>query len=63
MKKKMLPPSYFMLHFILIFILHFLLPQKRLVPFPYNYLGIVLIIFGSWLNLWTDNLFKVKKQQ
>jgi len=37
---------------------HFIIPNKKIIPFPYNHLGWLLIIAGIILNLWADNLFK-----
>ncbi len=53
------PPDYFMVLLIISIILHFILPLKKIVSFPYNYSGILLISFGIYLNLWVH--FKYKK--
>ena len=60
-KKKPLPPTYFMTSLILEIGLHFVVPINQLYRTPYRYLGIIPIIFGIVLNLWTDNLFKKKE--
>ena len=63
MKKqsKILPPTYFYLLLILSIIFHFLLPLVVIIKPPLSYLGIIPIILGIYLNIWTDKLFKTKK--
>lgn len=58
--KKLLPPTYFWLA-ILLSLLTLLLPLNKIISFPYTLLGVLLIIFGSIINIVTDNLFKEKK--
>jgi protein-S-isoprenylcysteine O-methyltransferase Ste14 len=58
MKTKLQPPAYFFASLLLVIGLHFALPLTRIVVYPYRYLGLVLIVFGVFLNLWTDSLFK-----
>jgi len=52
------PPTYFLICLLLALVLHFVLPLKQLIHFPYTLIGIVLLVIGIWLNIWTDNLFK-----
>ena len=63
MKKqsKISPPTYFYLLIILLIIIHFLLPIILIIKPPFSYLGIIPIIIGIYLNIWTDKLFKTKK--
>lgn len=61
MKKILNPPAYLFTFLILGLFLHFVFPIKKLVYFPWNLLGIVLIVFGSVLNVWADSLFKKEK--
>ncbi|MCD6162180.1 MAG: isoprenylcysteine carboxylmethyltransferase family protein [candidate division Zixibacteria bacterium] len=56
--RKPLPPTYFITSLILTAALHLFLPVIQLIHSPYRYGGIILIIFGIWINLRTDNLFK-----
>jgi protein-S-isoprenylcysteine O-methyltransferase Ste14 len=53
-----MPPTYFFALLLLSVMLHFILPVTQLIYFPYRYLGIVLIVFGAAINIWTDRLFK-----
>lgn len=56
--KKLMPTSYFLILLILLILSHFTLPIVKLNYSPYNYTGIVLILFGGLINLWTDALLK-----
>ena len=58
---KKLPPTYFIILFLLSIGLHFIFPIRNIIFHPYNYLGFIFIIFGSVINLWADSLFKKKK--
>ncbi|MCD6308306.1 MAG: isoprenylcysteine carboxylmethyltransferase family protein [Candidatus Latescibacteria bacterium] len=58
MMKKIMPPSYFFALLIFSIGAHFLLPVAKIVRPPLSYIGILLIIFGATINLWTDSLFK-----
>jgi len=61
MKKNIMPPTYFFVLLITSIIIHFIAPIKKIIPHPYHYAGIVLIIFGLAINILTDNLFKKHK--
>lgn len=61
--RKILPPTYFMIYLLLSIALHFVLPFAQLIPSPYNYSGIVLILLGVALNIWADQLFKKKQTE
>ena len=53
-----LPPTYYFIYAIIEIPLHFLVPIKKFIPFPYDLIGIPLILVGFWLNIWTDQIFK-----
>ena len=59
--KKIFPPTHFFTYLFLSVLLHFLLPIKQIIHPPLTYLGWLLIISGSVLNIWTDQLFKKHK--
>ena len=59
--KRFLPPTHFFTYLIISVILHLILPIKQIISFPYNLLGIILIIAGIILNLWADRIFKDQK--
>jgi len=56
--KRIMPPTYFMVLLALSILLHFLFPLVRFSYSPYNYIGALLIIFGIFLNLKADAIFK-----
>jgi len=58
MKKKILPPAYFMSAILLIAIVHFTIPVLKIINFPWNLTGILLLILGGILNLIADKSFK-----
>jgi len=57
-KKMIMPPTYFMILLIISIALHFIFPIKRIIPFPYNHFGWILIAIGITLNIWADRIFK-----
>lgn len=61
MKKRILPPTYFLVLLAVTICLHFILPVKKNIISPYNYFGILLICAGIWLNIHADKLFKNKQ--
>ena len=44
--QKILPPVYFFLSLVIMFLLHYLLPLFNLIPLPYSNVGIPLILTG-----------------
>jgi protein-S-isoprenylcysteine O-methyltransferase Ste14 len=60
-KPKTIPPLYFYLGIILIISINILFPNFRLIIYPYNLIGIILIIFGFYLNSLAWKLFKQNK--
>ena len=61
MKHKILPPTYFYSFLGLSIILRFIFPIKQVIFLPWSYLGSLPIIFGIYLNIWADRLFKQHK--
>ena len=59
--KKVLPPTYFFLTVLLCIILHLFVPVKKIAAFPLNQLGLIFILIGIVLNLWTDKMFSKEK--
>ncbi len=57
--RKIMPPSYFYLLLIILLITHFVFPKVSWIPSPIRYIGILPILYGIILNLWTDHLFKI----
>ena len=56
--KKVLPPTYFFAAIILMMLLHFLLPKRQLIMFPWRFLGLVPIAVGAYIDISADRLFK-----
>jgi len=55
---KIHPPAYLLTCLIISVLIHFILPLYNVIGFPYNLLGIILIIAGIALNIWADQIFK-----
>ena len=60
-KNKIQPPTFFLIYLVLAIVLHILLPIVKIIFFPLNLFGVILIILGILINLWADNAFKKKK--
>jgi protein-S-isoprenylcysteine O-methyltransferase Ste14 len=56
-KPKVLPPTYFLIALLAIPLLHFLLPLLKVIPSPWNLLGILFILVGILFELTADRLF------
>ncbi|MCK4673135.1 DUF1295 domain-containing protein, partial [candidate division WOR-3 bacterium] len=59
-KRKLEPPTYFLIYLLLTIGLHFILSVMQLIYAPYRFIGILLLGIGIWLNMWADGLFKKK---
>jgi len=59
--KKIMPPTYFLIALLLAVSLHLIWPMVKIIKFPYNWSGVILIIVGGWLAIWADNIFKKRK--
>jgi len=57
-EKSPLPPTYFIILLLLSIGLHFIFPIKTIIPFPFNFLGFIFIVFGSVINILADSLLK-----
>ena len=56
-----MPPMIFYGFILLSIILNLFLPIKKLIVQPYNYLGIVLVLFGLLIDVWAWMLFRRRK--
>jgi len=52
------PPAFLFASILAMVILHFTWPVARLIPTPWNGIGILLIAFGAVWNIRADRLFK-----
>ena len=57
-KSRLLPPTYFYSILIIAIISHFLYPITMLIKQPYSFIGIIIVVIGILLNIWTDVIFK-----
>lgn len=60
-RKQLLPPACFFIAILLMGAAHFLVPVRKVIPPPYNYLGALLVLVGLVLNIWSSNLFNKAK--
>jgi len=60
-ERKTLPPTYFMIFIGLSLISRFFIPLYGIIGYPWNLSGLVLIVFGIWLDLSADRKFKSVK--
>ncbi len=56
-RERIMPTTYFLVSIVLMVLLHFFCPIRQLVPSPYNYAGIPLILVGVLVNIWASHLF------
>ena len=59
--KRVLPPTYLFVSIGTMAALHFLLPLKRIILFPFNLLGAIPLALGIAFNLIADRAFKKNK--
>ena len=56
--KQLLPPTYLLIALIVMVILHFTFPGIKLIPLPWNLLGLIPLIIGGGLNFVADGAFR-----
>ena len=56
--KKIMPPTFFFIFLMIAVLIHFVLPILQLINYPLNWSGLLFILAGGILNIWTDRLFK-----
>ncbi|TFG74771.1 MAG: isoprenylcysteine carboxylmethyltransferase family protein [Thermodesulfobacteriales bacterium] len=61
MKKKIMPDGYFTILLLLSILIHYMYPIVNLVLYPYNLIGIILIIAGIVITLITNFALLKKK--
>ncbi len=55
------PPVYFFLYLAIAIALHFVLPIAKIISYPYNLVGFLLIAFGLVINIKASMLFFERK--
>ena len=58
---KLTPAGVFLVLLLISIITHFILPIKEIIQFPYNYIGMGIIVLGIVFNFLEYNLFKRNK--
>jgi len=58
---KVLPPRIFQLAIVAIIVIHFVIPIKYLYDSLIRFIGVIPILTGTYLNIYTDILFKKRK--
>ncbi len=56
--KKIMPTTYLLIAILLCLLVHFVAPIRYLIPWPWNLLGILPLLFGILINLAADRAFK-----
>ena len=56
---KILPPTYFFVYLVGALVLHYFIPQLKVLPLPYTLFGLVPVSFGIMLNIWANSLFQL----
>ena len=60
-RKPVLPPTYLWTAMIVMVALHFRVPVKRIIPFPWDLLGVLPLALGAALNIIADKAFRAAK--
>ena len=56
--RRILPPVYFFAALAMIPLLHFFVPSPRLLPVPWNLIGLLLLPLGAFLTLFANGAFR-----
>lgn len=56
--KKILPPTYLWVSIVVMVALYFVFPGTRIIPSPWNWLGLIPLALGMAINVVADNTFK-----
>lgn len=57
-EKRLLPPVYLLIAILLVIVLHLAVPLGRIIPAPWNLLGIVPLAAGILINVIADRAFR-----
>lgn len=55
--KQIMPPTYFWIYFVLS-VLMFFIPIGHFLSFPWNLIGLPLIVIGLLIAVWVESIFK-----
>ena len=56
-KNSILPPTYLIIAILLMVGLFLIFPGIVIVPCPWNFIGLIPLVFGVWINLAADKSF------
>ena len=56
-KNSILPPTYLLIAVLLMVGLFLIFPGIVIVPSPWNFIGLIPLVFGVWINLAADKSF------
>jgi len=59
-KNQIMPPTYFYIFLVVMVVLHFIFPIKKIIFSPYTYLGWLVVVFGAGIDIWAWVLFRKK---
>ena len=59
--QKLMPTTYLFVAVLLTIALHYLMPISYVVHPPWNFFGIIPVVFGVWINLSADQAFRKEK--
>lgn len=57
-RRPIYPPVYLLTSVVLMVALHLLAPVRQVVPAPWRYMGVILIVAGPWVVLWAAGIFR-----
>jgi protein-S-isoprenylcysteine O-methyltransferase Ste14 len=57
-RPRVLPPAYFYLSLMTMLALHFLFPVLKIIPSPWNVIGVIFLVAGIALSLMGDGAFR-----
>jgi len=60
-ENPILPPTYLLIALLLMIILNFTLPIIKVIPVPWNIIGLLPIMFGLWISISADAQFKKRE--
>lgn len=58
MRLNITPPRLYQMFIVFMAAIFFLLPQTRVIPFPYNLIGIIVFVGGAYLGIYVKKMFK-----
>ena len=60
-QSKMLPPAYFLIFIVIMWLFSVLLPVKKVIPTPWNMMGVVLVFDGLGTIIWSAWMFRLRE--